>query len=555
MSDLIHRNNIDVVCTGGLSLDCYKIIDVLDTVRKINSEIITVVGGGIMSSDPLTAMEVLNSDIGVIGQGENTMCDLANALDSHLPYSDMPGLIFRNGDNSLHISGPRKDIIDLDSMPFPDFEGFSYGKWAKCTGYGVIACSRSCTHSCTFCFHPSGQKYRQRSLDNIFMEIDYQVEHFGLKTLSLIDELFATKRDRVLEFCERIKTYNITWSCGLRVCDVDAELLMEMKKSGCVCIGYGLESADDSVLKSMRKGITVKQINRALDVTYEAGINIVANFIFGDISETKETATNTIEYWKRHIDRDYINLSFITVYPGTYLYKYALSTGLITDKKQFLLSGCPLINVSKLTEYEYNELASLIAELRLHPHVLCKSPRMREIRPDGTCTIEFECRKCGAIHSTELFFWFKSEYVCVNCGLINEVDPFETAVHRPELFCSRLPDSSNIAIWGAGGIYYKIARKYNLLSPDQFVLIDSDERLHGLSICNKRIYPPDEIATSHIDTVILTALSRKDEIYSAICSKYPSVTNVFTPAFDLEREGVVPNLQRIERVAVRESSL
>ena len=90
LRELMLANHIDVVCTGGLSLDCHKIREVIDIARKINPKIITVVGGGIISSDPETAMRVLDADIGVIGEGEHTMCELANALDNGETYGNVP---------------------------------------------------------------------------------------------------------------------------------------------------------------------------------------------------------------------------------------------------------------------------------------------------------------------------------------------------------------------------------------------------------------------------------------------------------------------------------
>ncbi len=67
LEKLLSDHDIDVVCTGGLSRDYHKLKEVIDTARRINPQIVTVVGGGIISSDPQTAMRVLDADIGVVG--------------------------------------------------------------------------------------------------------------------------------------------------------------------------------------------------------------------------------------------------------------------------------------------------------------------------------------------------------------------------------------------------------------------------------------------------------------------------------------------------------
>ena len=96
-------------------------------------------------------------------------------------------------------------------------------------------------------------------------------------------------------------------------------------------------------LRVSRKGITVEQIKRALDLNYDAGISTEAsNFIFGDINETAETVANTMKFWWQYNTKTHINLNLIQTYPGTYLYKYACQKGIITDKEQFSRTVAPL---------------------------------------------------------------------------------------------------------------------------------------------------------------------------------------------------------------------
>ena len=103
----------------------------------------------------------------------------------------------------------------------------------------------------------------------------------------------------------------IDWNASMRVGDVTPELLSSMKDAGCIHIGYGFESADDSVLKSMNKRITQNQIQNAIEMTEKAGIGVQANFIYGDPAETEETVYKTIGFYKKNcldhiVHNDYI---------------------------------------------------------------------------------------------------------------------------------------------------------------------------------------------------------------------------------------------------------
>jgi radical SAM superfamily enzyme YgiQ (UPF0313 family) len=544
LKDLLLSNSIDVVCTGGLSRDCQKVKEIVDIARNVNSKIITVVGGGLISADPQAAMSVLEADIGVIGEGEVTMCELAEALDNGLSYNNIPGLIFKDSNNFLNTTPPRKEAPPIDSIPFPDLDGFDYASFVKATGLAVITCSRSCTHACTFCYRPAGQKYRQRSLENIFIEIDSQISRYHPKAISLNDNVFASSKERVLEFCEQIKERNISWACALHVSDAaDLDMLQQMKASGCCSINYGLESADNSVLKSMRKGSTVEQIERALENIWKANIHLQANFIFGDINETKETVTNTITFFHKHKTRFLFGLDPIIAFPGSRIYKYACSNGLIKDKEQFLRNNCPVINISKLTEPEFKEMLALITELRLGPRVPNGSFQILKIQSNGECKLEYSCRKCGVQKSITLSFWHSRDLICESCGTVNHVDPFEKALHLAEPFAAQLPTNETVVLWGAGGIYFKLMQKYDFLSSKRFLLVDANKSQQGLSICKKEILSPDVISKNNIKTVVVTALSRKEEIYATLRSSYPSVDHILIPAFDTTKEGIMPVLK------------
>ncbi len=544
LAELIRREQIDVLGTGGLSRDCGKLKEVIDTAREIKPNILTVVGGGIISSDPEPAMRILGADIGVIGEGEVTMCELAQALENGKNLCHVNGLIYWNERGGFHRTPKRQEINDIDRIPIPDFDGFNYKEWVQCSGGGgTVLSDRSCPFHCTFCFHPTGEKYRQRSLDNIFKEIDHQVKHYGVTCIGLTSELFSTNKQRVVDFCRRIKKYEIPWSCCLRVGDVDADMLEMMKTSNCVNVVLGLESADNEILKSMRKGTTVQQIERALELTYAAGLMVEGGFIFGDVNENRDTALNTLRFWEKHNQKHYLNISMIYVFPGSQLYQHACDSGIISNREQYLQDGCPLINVSQMSPAEFTELTSTITELRLHPHVPAGPFQINKIGTDGECQVEYACRKCRLQNKTEVNFWFGREIRCSSCNLTNFVDPFQKALHLQEEFTDGLPHDGVVAMWGAGGVYFKLMQKYMSLASERFVLVDSDKRLQGLSVCKKEVHSPDVILKRKIETVIITALSRTEDIYAALRNRYPGVASVLVPAFEMVGADVVPVLK------------
>nr|MCR4925134.1 B12-binding domain-containing radical SAM protein [Clostridiales bacterium] len=372
LRDVIIKNNIDVIATGGLTAQYWQLVEIFKAARKIKPDIITWIGGGIITSAPIPAMEAFEiADYGIIGEGEITICELADALEGKRDIHSVDGIIFKEN-GQWTITAQRAEIMDLDSLPYPDYEGFEYDVlldkkptdiYALNQGrFGIVSFGRSCPFNCTFCFHPSGTKYRKRSMDSVFKEIDYLIEKYNIRNIAVTDELFVHKIEDVKEFCKRIKERNIGYVISLRVDMVNEEMFQLLKDSNCLSVGFGLESADNSVLKSMKKHITVEQIDEALALCKRIGLNSMGNFIFGDENETYEKAMNTINWWKAH-PQYRIALHMIVLYPGSELYRNAVKNGAIKDQVQFIKDGCPYTNISKMTDEEYKDIMLLTCVL------------------------------------------------------------------------------------------------------------------------------------------------------------------------------------------------
>jgi radical SAM superfamily enzyme YgiQ (UPF0313 family) len=118
---------------------------------------------------------------------------------------------------------------------------------------------------------------------------------------------------------------NIQWNCDSRVDSVDPPVLKMMKKAGCWMISYGIESGSQKILHQTRKGITLDQVEQAVRWTKEAGIRAKGLFMIGYPEETEETLGETLAFIGRS-GLDEINLSFLTPYPGTEIYRQAKGT-------------------------------------------------------------------------------------------------------------------------------------------------------------------------------------------------------------------------------------
>lgn len=374
LGDCIEHNHIDVVASGGLSGEFSSIYPIFEFVKQRYPHVITVVGGGLVTASPEVALQALQyADLGIIGEGEYVFVDLIRALQKGAELSRVPGLIVRRF-GQLVRTPPPHHILDLNLLPLPDYEGFEYDAYLQRNSGGLgwhqeklspasIIGSRACPYSCTFCFHPTGDHYRERPLDSIFTEIDYLRSRYNINYISLREELFAVNKERIKDFCRMIAAYDIYWSLQLRIDQVSVDLFEMLKKSNCFYVYLGIESLDDRVLKSMRKNITARMIKDTLKMAREVGIMVRSGLIFGDKAETRDSAEATLNWLSEQPDdyaavfkRPAIIADMLIPFPGTALYKFACDSGIIKEQEQYLADGCPVVNLTSLSDEVFQQV-------------------------------------------------------------------------------------------------------------------------------------------------------------------------------------------------------
>ncbi len=391
---LLERERSDVLGVGALTPSYRFVKWMLATAKEVLPGVITLLGGGILGSEP-DVFDSLKPDIGVVGEGEEAAVELLHALEQGQDLSRVAGILYRDASGKTVSTGPRPFIEDLDSVPFPDYEGFNFELCHEHQGTYDMVSSRGCPFHCTFCFSALGRgRYRARSIDNVISEIRHLVDTYGVKSVGLMDEVFALRKERILDFCGKVEPFGLAWYAQLRCGVVDEQLLARMHETGCRMVFYGLESMSPEVLRSMNKKLKPAEIEQALEMTYQSCMESFGNFIFGDPEETAETAWQTLDWWLAH-RRYFVNLGKIDCWPGTKIYHDAVARGVIKDKIAFIEQGCPLINMTQLPEEEFMELIRcvwLLHEGLLWPGGLVSA----NVDAQGSASACCRCPHCGA---------------------------------------------------------------------------------------------------------------------------------------------------------------
>lgn len=306
----------------------YKfILRIFRKIKEKNPEIITVIGGPHVYGLPETSVSPDCIDFGIYGEGEIAFLEL---IDSNFDPARFPlinGLIYKK-DGVVKVN-TFTVIHNLDDIPFPARHLYppmgkympSIISYKRLPATGMLT-SRGCNSRCTFCHSGKGEfGLRFHSPEYVIEEIKHLYKDFGVREFFIFDDTFVANKARAMRICEEIikSGLDISWSCNAKVTYLTEDLLTLMKRSGCWLLQVGVESGNQQILNTMKKGITLEQVRRACESAYRLGFHIKTFFIIGNAGETVQTLDDTIKFMVS-LPVHYASINLMTPLPGTELW-------------------------------------------------------------------------------------------------------------------------------------------------------------------------------------------------------------------------------------------
>lgn len=289
--------------------------------KKLAKTHLSAIGVHVTSLPERTLKETFLDSV-IRGEPEITCLKLCQALGKKGSLSKVSGLSFKQAKKIIN-NPDRPEIGDLDSLPFAArhlLKNDRYFMPVYNRPYTLLITARGCPNNCIFCTANKyyGKKFRMRKVEKVIEEIDEIVNKNKISDITMWADTFTLNKSYVMDLCRKIgeKNLKFSWMCNARVNTVDLEMLKAMKKAGCIGIAYGVESGVQEILNNAKKGITLKQIERAFDLTRQAKIDSLAHVIFGLPGESKKTISQTIKFINK-IDPDYVQFYCAIPFHGT----------------------------------------------------------------------------------------------------------------------------------------------------------------------------------------------------------------------------------------------
>ena len=279
---------------------------ILVNLRRHNPKATIIIGGAHPSSLPEQCLAD-GFDHVIVGEGEQALLEMCKQGAG----PDGPSIITSQPiDNIDDIPYPARHLIDIQSFAY-DIDG----------GRGTtLITSRGCPFSCAFCSKDVWQGGpRFHSVPYVIDELRQLIDQDGFRHFLFLDDSLTLRKSRLFELCRQMEPLDIHWRCYARA-GTTREMLLAMKKAGCVEVGIGVESGSQGILNRVNKGSTVEQNARFVELCREVGMMANVFIMIGLPGETYETVEET-RRWMERVRPHKFGFNIFMPYAGTPVYQ------------------------------------------------------------------------------------------------------------------------------------------------------------------------------------------------------------------------------------------
>jgi magnesium-protoporphyrin IX monomethyl ester (oxidative) cyclase len=318
---------------------------IYELAKKVDSNIITVAGGGHPTVLPELVLADRNVDFLVLGEGEDTTLELVRGIEAETDISRIDSIGYRENGH-IKIIPKTRFIEDLDRLPMParhllNMEMYfglksSHGSRRK-RRFSPIITSRGCPAGCTFCsaHRVWGRRFRPRSPENVIAEMKHIKEKYGIEEIVFEDDnvtLNVKRAERLFDMMieERL---GLVWDTpnGVAAFALNENIIDKMKASGCYKLNLALESGNQYVLDHIiKKPLKLERAKQLVKYAQNIGLDIGIFLIMGMPGETRQQIQDSFNLVKE-LGTYTPHISVATPYPGSELYEICRQNKYIPD--------------------------------------------------------------------------------------------------------------------------------------------------------------------------------------------------------------------------------
>ena len=317
--------------------------EVIQRIRAITPTTI-VCGGPAFSIFPKECFRFLEPDprnteyLGIAGDAGETFAQLADRLDDGEPYHDLPGLVYREGNEIIFHEHPASSAFPKP----PRLEELDMAKYEQ-AGFGIGIL----TKLGDFYYPTTGDGKETevaawrviRPIEEVIQEVREMKQSFGLRKVFFIDSGFNIPLPHAKSLCQSLieADLKLNWNTCLapvpQACD--EEIIGLMKQAGCGLVLMGGIGGHEDLFNQDMDNL-LQPLHEVSLACEKGGLHYMLSMYFGEPGETRETVEMKLDFL-RGLRPAMANLRVgLRILPGSPVAQVALREGVITEESQLI---------------------------------------------------------------------------------------------------------------------------------------------------------------------------------------------------------------------------
>jgi radical SAM superfamily enzyme YgiQ (UPF0313 family) len=388
------------------------VVRLVDLIKVAHPDVPVVLGGEHITSMPEFCLLTSRADVLVLGEGEETVVELAAAFESGRPLAETDGLAFRER-GRIVVNKRRRRKRDIDSIAWPAWHHFRLKTYHAhgFTGGGVhtgsltipILATRGCPYQCTYCSAPNmwAPQWIPRDPARVADEIQHYVEKYGAGNFPFQDLTAIIQKKWIMAFCTELlrRGLNISWQLptGTRSEAVDAEVAEMLRRSGMVTLAYAPESASETTRRYIKKKMTSDHLMASIDAAAGAKLSVTLFIVIGFPHDTQQLILENLPFLDHLATRGVtdVSVSFYIALPGTELFHSLYDAGRIRLDRRYFVHIAHSLTLWPSSSYCDNLTLSQLALLKFRIYLQFYLAKLRSLARTGllaSCRALFSSR-------------------------------------------------------------------------------------------------------------------------------------------------------------------
>lgn len=355
LEDIVQRIPSDAEVVGITVIFTHEwpaIVRLVDLIKAARPDVTVILGGEHITSMPEFCLTTAKADYLVLGEGEETVVELLDALAASGDLRGVPGLAFHDGD-AVAVNPRRSRRTEIDDIPAPAWDRFDLAAYHKNRFVGgmysehltvPVLATRGCPYQCTYCSAPNMwlPRWIPRDPKLVADEIEHYVTHYGARNFPFQDLTAILQKKWIVTFCNELidRQLDITWQLptGTRCEPLDAEVADLLRRTGMTNMPFAPESGSETTRRLIKKKMKTDILFRSIEDSLGSGLNVSIFLVIGFPHDKAEHLAENLPFLERLVDSGVkdVSVGFYMALPGTEIFNSLYDSGRIKlDRSYF----------------------------------------------------------------------------------------------------------------------------------------------------------------------------------------------------------------------------